>query len=358
MFDRDFNRTGMITNYISVKWQEDYYGRGEFMMVCVDSPENIRLLRQNNFLVRSDKKTAMIMRYVKYESADNQIVIRGYTTNDLINQRIIYRTENISTVVDEERTTVESGMYKIVNNQVLDIPYMETASAKGFSETFTTQFTGTNVLDAMIILGTQSGLGFYTEFDHKNKNHIFTVFKGFDRREGQRMNRPAKFSAELKNLANVKIVNDISIFRNVAYVAGGGEGEDRTWIVVNDNEHSGYDRYELFVDARDLQRDSDPESENFQTQAEYEQLLIGRGIEKLNEHIKTETFVAEIEPRGWEEDYYLGDIVSCRSDRYGIRIDTRILGYTEVRENGITTLSLTMGNPEITALNKIKVLIG
>lgn len=340
----------MITNYISVKWKEDYYGRGEFMMVCVDSTENIRLLRQNNFLVRSDKKTAMIMRYVKYESADNQIVVRGYTTNDLINQRIIYRTENVS--------NVEAGMYKIVENHTREIPFFTTAPVSGISETFVTQFTGTNVLDAIVILGTQANIGFYTQFDHKNKKHIFTVFQGLDRTESQRTNRPAKFSAELKNLSNVKIINDISIFRNVAYVAGGGEGETRTWVVINDDKYSGYNRYELFVDARDLQRDDDPESENYQTQEEYGQILVARGIEKLNEHIKNETFVAEIEPRGFGEDYYLGDVVSCRSDRYDIRIDTRILGYTEVRENGITTLSLTMGNPEITALNKVKVLIG
>lgn len=345
IFDADFNRRGIVSHYISVEWSEDYYNRGNFMLVCVDSTENIALLKQGWYVYRADKETAMVIRYVKYEQADRQIIIRGYTTNDLINQRIIYKTQSVY--------NVEAGMYNLVKDNIRAMPRFITATPKGLIGTFDTQFTGTNLLEAETALGTEAGIGFYTKFDHRNKQHIFTVYQGVNRVSGQRESRPAIFSAELKNLANVTIIDDISLFRNVAYVAGGGEGEERTWIIVNDG-YAGLDRFELFVDARDLQRDDDPESENYQTEAEYIQLLTARGIQKLNECIRVESFVAEVEPKGFGTDYYLGDIVSCKSDKYGVRINTRILSYSEVRENNITKLSLTMGNPEITALEVVK----
>lgn len=350
IFDTDFVRRGIISSYLSIQWSEDYYDRGDFTLICVDSAENIALLKQGYYVYRSDKQTAMIIRHIKYISADNQIIVKGYTTLDLIKERIIYKTQSVY--------NVESGMISLINQNTQGNRIIErftTAPIKGFTEIFDTQFTGTNLLEALTQLGTESEIGFYMLFDHKNKQHVFTPYKGVNRIAGQREIRPIIFSADLRNLNNVTITDDISFYRNVAYVAGGGENEERRWVIVNDQEFSGMDRFELYVDARDLQQTTYEDGEEIiYSDAEYVQILTARGIKKLNEYLKIETFVAEVNPIGFGSDYYLGDVVSCKSDKYGVRFNTRILAYSEQSEGGLYKLSLTMGNPELTTYEVVK----
>ena len=63
------------------------------------------------------------------------------------------------------------------------------------------------------------------------------------------------FSRDYDNLYNQEYTDDVNNLRTTALVAGEGEGADREIVVVNDN-YSGLDRYELYVDARDLQQRS------------------------------------------------------------------------------------------------------
>lgn len=338
IYNTNMELQGLILNYTSLSWEEDYYNRGRLMLICVDSPENIALLQQGWYIARKDKKTAMVIRYVKYDSSANEIIIYGYTTNDLIRQRIIERTKKI--------TNVETGIYSAVNENRRGLPII-TASPRGYLENFQTQFTGTNLLEACTTLGKESSLGFYTEFDYRNKKQIFTVYKGKNLTYGNTEGNPPKtFSTEFKNLVNAIIIDDMSIFCNVVYVAGAGEGEDRAWIIFGND--IGLNRFELFVDARDLQ------PEEGQTPAVYEQVLISRGIQKLNEYIRVKTFIGEVDPQGFGSDFYLGDIITCKSDKYGMRLNTRILHYAEVRENGMTKLKLTLGEPEIDFIKVVK----
>ena len=341
VFNTELERIGILDNYLSVAWEEDYHGRGNFLLVCVDSPQNIALLQQGWYIYRTEKETAMIIRYVKYESAVNQITIRGYTTNDLLKQRIVYPTKNIY--------NVENGMYSIVSDNRRGLPSHVNAPATGIAGTFEKQFTGDEVTEALSVLGKESQIGYYTKFDHRNKQHVFTVYQGKDRTIGK-PDSFGFFSTEYGNLANTIIVDDMSIFKNVAYVGGAGEGAARKWVIIGDA--TGLDRFEMHVDARDIQPDEES-GETVESPA-YIQRLTARGIQKINEQIRVKTFIAEVDPAGFGKDFYLGDIVSCKSIKYGVQINTRILHYAEVREGGKTKLSLTLGEPEITTLQEVK----
>lgn len=340
VYDKDMNLVNMVSNYISLMWQEDYYGLGSFYCECVDTKANIDVFKQGYYVARKGKKTAMLIRYVKKISSENIMIIKGFTTNELVNQRTLWGTKLIN--------NVEQGMYDIVNSSIRSMPYFYISALKGFTERFETQFTGTNVFEALVTLCEQSKLGFYTEFDYKNKKHIFTVFKGRDLSYGNPDNPWKVFSPDFKNLINSDIVDDDILFRNVAFVAGAGEGAERKWIEVNPFGVQGLNSFELFVDARDLQPSAYVDGEEiYYTEAQYHQMLYSRGIEKLNQHNKINTFIGEVSPIGFGEDFYLGDIITCKSTKYGVEMNTRILSYNEVREQGKTKLHLTLGEPEL-----------
>lgn len=345
IFDQDFNQLGAITNYKSVKWHEEYQGRGSFYLECVDTKDNISLLQQGRYCARKGYNTAMVFRYDRKESAESSVMVRGFTTLDLIRQRVVAGTKSVY--------NVENGMYSIVKEQLRGMPYLDTAPEKGFGYVSGTQFTGTNVLDAQIALAESCGLGFRMNFDTESKRHIFEVYEGVDRTYEQTQNDVYMFGEKFRNMNNIIIIDDMQLYANVAYVAGGGEGAERKWVEVGDVE--GLDRFEIFVDARDLQQVLyEDGNETILTDEQYEERLISRGIQKLNDHLHAQSFSGDVDPSDWGTKYNLGDIVTCESQRYGVRLNARITEFTEVRENNMPMLSLTLGTPEITYIDVIR----
>lgn len=63
------------------------------------------------------------------------------------------------------------------------------------------------------------------------------------------------FNVDYDNVTNREFISDISEYKNTAIVAGQGEGAERRIRYVG-NENSGLERYELFVDARDIEDDT------------------------------------------------------------------------------------------------------
>ena len=116
----------------------------------------------------------------------------------------------------------------------------------------------------------------------------------------------------------------------MALIGGEGEGTERKYRTVGDAQ--GLNRYELFVDAKDIS------SNNGEIElAEYNKLLDERGYEKLEEQQITEEFTGEVEATRmyrYKEHYDLGDIVQVENE-YEILASPRILEVIESQnENG------------------------
>lgn len=352
IYSPDFEFKGILQAYISLIWTEEYNGLGTFTLICVDSPENIALLQMGYYIYQNNKKTAMIIKYVKPNSEDSIIEVSGYTTLFLLSQRTIFPTQTI--------TQIESGIYALVerffkgSESIRNIPNFTTHrllyGLKGYTYSQEKQITGNYVDETVFELGEFSEFGAVMNFDFRNNRHVFEVYQGLDRTFGNGINDPALFTVEFGNLPKTIIIDDMSVFKNVAYVAGAGEGTARKYVIVGDT--TGIDRYELWVDARDLQQEYTDDSGNnvTLTNAQYTEVLKSRGLSKLNEHLRAKSFNGEVDPANFRTEFYLGDIVSCRSERYGYRIDARISKYTEVTEKNKTKLVLTLGTPEILSI--------
>ena len=124
---------------------------------------------------------------------------------------------------------------------------------------------------------------------------------------------------------------------NNALVAGQGEGVGRSVIYVNDGV-KGWNRTELYVDARDVEDAT---------------LLPQRGKEKLAEYGTENTL--SIEPynvlaKAYRTNYDLGDIGTLVE----VGLDFRLTGITEVYENNEFSLSYEFGYDANTLSNKLK----
>lgn len=111
-------------------------------------------------------------------------------------------------------------------------------------------------------------------------------------------------------------------------------------------EHaSGLDRRELYVDARDLQSDADPEHPL--TEEEYVALLTTRGREKLAENQLVKSFSAVVRTLDptyvYGVDFFLGDTITVTDERLGVTIDAVVEAVERsVSRNG-ETMTLTLG---------------
>lgn len=205
------------------------------------------------------------------------------------------------------------------------------------------QYTGTGLLATLQEIVKAYGLGFrvVTE-DHNIITLIFEIISGTNRSESQEENDPVIFSPEFENLLSSSYVLDTTNYKNVAIVAGEGEGKNRKTATLG--SASGLARREMFVDARDLSSNDGEISE-----ADYTAQLVGRGAEKIAEHQITESFDGEMDTENTymlDADYTLGDIVTTENE-YGIRKNVRISAIMEVWDAEGYTAIPTFENVEV-----------
>lgn len=115
-------------------------------------------------------------------------------------------------------------------------------------------------------------------------------------------------------------------------------------------------RREIYIDARDLQSDSDPD--NPMAPEEYAAVLTTRGREKLAEHQLVQSFAATVRERGATyalgEDYQLGDTITVIDETLGVMVDAVVQGVTwSIGRNG-ETMELTLGYGQPTAYDILK----
>lgn len=115
-------------------------------------------------------------------------------------------------------------------------------------------------------------------------------------------------------------------------------------------------RREIYIDARDLQSDSDPD--NPLTPAQYQDVLTARGREKLAEHQLVQSFAATVRDRGATyalgEDYQLGDTITVIDETLGVTADAVVQGVTWSIGRDGETMELTFGYGQPTAYDILK----
>lgn len=160
------------------------------------------------------------------------------------------------------------------------------------------------------------------------------------------------FSQSLSNIENTDYIVDRSKLRNTVYIAGEGEGTDRKWYNIDVNsdvtfgERKGWNRRELWVDARDVQSEQDNVT---LTDAEYEELMKQRADEKAKDNDLSEEYTATVtditKQYTYKKDYNIGDFVTIEDEELGMEFDAQITNVIVTRQDDreIIDLEFTYG---------------
>lgn len=176
------------------------------------------------------------------------------------------------------------------------------------------------------------------------------MYQGAERFVNNRAgNKPLIFGNQFDNLTSSSFSKDNSELRTTAIIGGEGEGADRFVARTNDNV-TGFDRRELFVDSSSISKtvkDETTEDETVLPDSEYEALLIQEGRAKITENKVVEGFSCEVDLTNsklkYLADYNIGDLVTIEDTHLKQLHNARILKITEVQDENGYAISAEFG---------------
>lgn len=352
-----FESIGEVAKFSSLVWPDAFQGCSTFELYAPATDENAELLKEGHIVWCKGENAAIIeiVRSSVDEDGAKKINVKGRTLEKLLMDRIIWGTVNFQNKFASE------VMYSVVNSQCINpseskrkIPFLVLDTQTSVGNRISIQKTGGTVYDFLQKIAEEQDIGYTVKFDPYRKRLVFSVYAGVDRTVEQDVRDPVEFSTELEDLLSSEYYLNTQDDKTIAWVQGEDMGTARKNITTGDLESYGFERKELYVDARDLQSETEGST---LSDAEYRKVLINRGKQKLAENITVENFEAEIRIFGdvqykFGEDFKKGDKVTVRDKELNVIVSARI---TEVEETFSEkyALSLTFGYSYPTIMQKV-----
>lgn len=343
-----------ISEYIDIEIERKMDTYSQLILRVEGTKRNNLLLGTGKILVtKDDPAYGYIIQHIEFTqvNGENLLEVVAFSLNYLLSFRHIYPQQVFY------GTNEEAIRYFVTNNLIspsqanrkIDNFILGQINNIGTTDTYSN--SGGNLLEFCMQLANEAGGTIDVYVDHNTRKFVMEIVRGLDRSADQSVNPRVVFSEEYDNVLQQNYFRSLINYRNAAIIAGEGEGIDR--VIVDQNNRSGLDRRELFVDARDLQSTykDDDDNDITLTPQQYTNTLLSRGNNQLLEVRQTETFESVVDDRQYVygRDYFLGDIVSIKSDELNIIAHVPVYSVKITsNENGVTVVpSLGTGLPSI-----------
>lgn len=324
-----------------------------------------KLQKDNIFFPTNQTHKAYIIKHREIELDENgkateNWIIKAFQLKHIVTQRLIYPTDGQSH--NEYEGSVEGAMKHFVNTEMVNpqdparvYPNLVIAPNLNRGATVKEKARYASLSEKLTDLGTLNKLAWNIVVDAANKQFVFDVYEGVKRTAGQFNVPPVIFSTEFETLKSMSFAESAIDYKNVAIVAGQGEGVERK--IMELGEAVGRDRYELFVDARDVANETEGENPQPRPEPDIIADLTKRGTEKLAECEQTIYCEGQVLTKSilvYERDYFLADTVTLQNKAWGIELDTTLTAVKEIVEPGKYAVEVTFDNNRPTLISKIK----
>ncbi len=287
-------------------------------------------------------------------------IIRAPSLKSWVAQRFTYPPSH--TAYDYKQANAETVMHHYVNNNLINpadpnrrMSDIVLAPNQKRGDTVIWQSRFKNLAEELKEISLVSGLGWNIEVDLELRKFVFKVLEGRNLSANQSVLPPAIFSPEFNTLGEMKFTESELNYKNFAVVGGQGEGVDRR--IINIGDSSGFDRHELFVDARDVAEETDDEDPQPRPEQDIIADLTSRGHQRLKEHESQLHLEGQALTKSrliYGINYDLGDIVTTQNRDWGVTMDPRITEVKEIYEANGKKIELTFGQSRPTLETKIK----
>lgn len=340
VLNENFETVYVVDAFESIIWTDRYSKYGDFELYTSADLNVIKNIRQDYYLWSEHSEHMMIVEELKIESdveMGNHFTITGRSLESLLDRRIVWFQTNLD-------GHIEGQIERLINENIISpadpnrkIPnFIFKKSEDPFvsSLKIQAQFTGDNLYDAIKKLCDSVDIGFKVTLNDQNQ-FVFKLYSGTDRSYAQDANPYVVFSPNFENIINSDYYETRKSLKNVALVAGEGEGSARRTVISGDQKLTGLSRREMFVDARDISSNT---SSGTLSGSQYDYLLNQRGLENLAENKIIQSFEGQVETTQmyrYGEHFFMGDITQLENE-YGMESRVRVIEFIRSEDkNGI-----------------------
>ena len=366
VYDKNtMDRVDIIHTFTFVQYTDYFNDVGTFSVTVPITEKSLQyLMTVGNYILFEKLGDKFIMGVIEYFHSENiskpTVEIKGYMISHILSYRCFKTTYRLRDKIFEiQRDFIQKNFINPtdVKRKISLISLSDTYDTN--TETVNYCNTGNNCSESIREMNEPYHYGFalvpviekYNPSTGRNQNIMGMVFEQYvpvDHTVGNTDgNDPVLFDTDLNNVENIMYEIDSTKSKTIAIVAGEDKGEDRKVIEVGDTELTDINRNELYVDARDLQKEDESGSE--MTDEEYEEVLTERGTEKLKENSIDYAFEATVFTQTnnsfqYGIDYKNGDYVSVINRNLGMAVKVQITGVTKSLTETGEILDLIFGN--------------
>lgn len=346
--ESEFEQLAIVDTFNSLVVNRRFFSNNDFELKLPFSLENLMYFDIGNSIRIND-----VFYYVDRLAVDDlkakQLVVNGNSFAGKLEDRVIlenYNRQASPSVIGRDLINRHAVNPVNPDRKIHQIELAEEASLNMPSIRFTRSYG--SLLDRIETLCETYEIGF-----RENVINPFVPSSQIEFYKGRDLTNIVEFTTDAENILNESFEKSDFDEKNVAFVAGEGEGADRK--IVSLGKGVGLDRKELYVDARDVQQED--EDGNRMTDEEYIQALEERGGSNLNERTDVLLLDGEINMDSslyeYRVDYDLGDVVKRSSPDFKLAYDAQITEFQEIYENGLQVVA-TFGKRSPTIIDLMK----
>lgn len=254
ILNENLQRIGIVDGFNSLIWANRYKELGDCELYIRATSEALDMLKIGRYLSREDD--GMICRIDKIDlktdaENGNYLTVYGTDVKVLLDQRIVWNTStcNGNVLAFVNRLITENFISPTDAARKMELPNGTTLITLGtqgtFDERTSEQVSYRNIGEKIREYCETYGWGYRMTLNGGQLK--FEIIRGTDRTV------LVKFSDEFENLISTDYSEDHTNLANVALVAGQGEGSDR--VRRETGTASSTDRYEIYVDAKDISKE-------------------------------------------------------------------------------------------------------
>jgi Siphovirus ReqiPepy6 Gp37-like protein len=366
IIDNQFNLLAEIDQYESMflirRWSEV----GELELRINRHMSGANLLTKGNIILVGDAlHKVYIIKHREVELDENGKAsenwnVKALALKSVLGQRITLPP--LTTAYDNKQGDAETVMKHYVDNNVISpsdadriITNVSSATNQNRGMTVSWRSRFKNLAEELTNISLFSGIGWNVSLDIQQLKWVFDVSEGRELTVNQSTLPPVIFSPQFDSLRSLHYTESELNYKNIAYVAGQGEGIDRR--VVELGADTGLNRHEIFIDARDVAEETEDDPPQPRPEQDIIDDLTDRGQQELNGLLQEKYLEGQIltnSPFKYEQDYDLGDIVTIQNKDWNVTMNARITEIKEIYERSGFQIEATFGNKRPTLIDKIK----
>lgn len=343
VFNLDLDFLGICEEINDIEWVREFYRGGNFTMNAKLNQHNLDLLKKDRILVKDGNfDDPMIIEYRELsegENGDEDFLITGNSlTTRILSSRVTASRQVEKGYID---VVMKNILKKQTEGELRSFKNLVCSPPKNFTKTFEHKSLYKSLDEEFETLSRLADVGHKIYIDIEKKQFVFDVYYMPD------ISDQVLFSIDFDNLKNQRFIDSHDNYKNVAIVCGQGnsdkdedDDETRDKVIINNEEYTGFDRREVYIDARDINKDTKKGTDKDGNEIDIPiangpnavKLLTARGQEKLVELLPVESFEGDLVENNYvyKRDFDLGHCVMVRNKNWGVEFKQRI---TKIIEN-------------------------